>query len=231
MAKNNLDNYYLNCNKHLLKNVPAGLDRVLEFGCSGGMLGKTYKEDNPDTVWHGIDIHKPAVQHAKKLLDDAWSMNANQLKANKTMQKSQYDALVYGDVIEHLIAPEESLPAHLKLLKKGGKVIICIPNIQHWSVMKHVIGGNWTYSDQGILDRTHLRFFTRKSFNTFLARLNLKVIAMERISYENTPGFIKQADKRLRMLESLEKLCQENDIHYSNYDFRTFQFVYTAEKI
>lgn len=87
MTKENLENYYLNCNKHLLKNVPANLDRVLEFGCSGGMLGKTYKQDNSNAIWHGIDIHKPAVQHAKSLLDEAWSMNANQLKANKTMKK------------------------------------------------------------------------------------------------------------------------------------------------
>lgn len=133
-------------------------------------------------------------------------------------------------MIEHLIAPEESLPAHLELLKKGGQVVICIPNVQHWSVMKHVLGGNWTYSDQGILDRTHLRFFTRKSFVTFLENLDLKVTAMERISYENMPGFAKQNNKRVKMLKSLETLCSENNIPFSDYDFRTFQYVFTAEK-
>jgi 2-polyprenyl-3-methyl-5-hydroxy-6-metoxy-1,4-benzoquinol methylase len=233
MAKENEDSYYLNylnCNQRLLKSVPEGLGSVLEFGCSGGMLGKTYKQDNPDTVWHGVDIHKPAIDYAKTMIDEAWCMNANQLKANDIMQKSQYDALVYGDVIEHLIAPEDSLPTHLKLLKSGGKVIICIPNVQHWSVMKHVLSGNWTYSDQGILDRTHLRFFTRKSFVSFLDGLSLNVVSMERLSYENTAGFIKQASKRARMLKSLEDLCSENNIPYSDYDFRTFQYIFIAEK-
>ncbi len=230
MAEEKLKNYFLKCNKPLLNNVPAGLSRVLEFGCSGGMLGKTYKKDNPDTQWHGIDIHQPAVDHAKGLIDQAWCLNANDLKANKTMQKEPYDALVYGDVIEHLIAPEESVPAHLELLKAGGQVVICIPNIQHWSVMKHVLAGNWTYSDEGILDRTHLRFFTRKSFQRFLQGLGLNIIAMQRNSYENTPGFIKQAPKRARMLKSLEGLCQENGIPYSDYDFRTYQYIFIAEK-
>jgi len=229
--KEALKNYYLNCNEPLLKNVPQSQSRVLEFGCSGGMLGKRYKENNPNTVWHGVDIHKPAVEHAKTLINNAWCLNANELKANKTMLKEKYDALVYGDVIEHLIAPEKSLPAHLKLLKKGGQVVICIPNVQHWSVMKHVIGGNWAYSDQGILDRTHLRFFTRKSFTTFLQDLNLNIIKMQRISYENTPGFIKQEAKRVKMLKSLEQLCQETNIAYNDYDFRTFQYIFIANKV
>lgn len=230
MTKKNLKNYYLNCNKPLLNNVPSGLGRVLEFGCSGGMLGKTYKQDNSHTVWHGIDIHKPAVDHAKSMINEAWCMNANALKANKTMQKEPYDALVYGDVIEHLIDPEKSLPAHLDLLKKDGQVIICIPNVQHWSVMKHVLSGNWMYSDSGILDRTHLRFFTRKSFQNFLQGLDLEITTMQRISYENTPGFIKQAAKRTKMLKSLEVLCRENGISYSDYDFRTYQYIFIAKK-
>ncbi len=230
MSDENLKSYYLNCNTRLLENVPAKMTRVLEFGCSGGVLGQKYKQANPDVVWHGVDIHKPAVEHAKTLLDAAWCLNANQLKANKTMKESLYDALVYGDVIEHLIAPEESLPAHLKLLKKGGKLVVCIPNVQHWSVMKHVLGGNWTYADQGILDRTHLRFFTRKSFIALLEGLGLTISAMQRISYENTSGFMKHAAKRTQMLQSLETLCQENGIPYSDYDFRTFQYIFIAEK-
>ena len=230
MTEQTLKNYYLNCNTPLLKNVPAGLGRVLEFGCSGGILGNTYKQENSASVWHGIDIHKPAVEHAKTLLDQAWCLNANELISNQTMQKEPYDALVYGDVIEHLIDPEKSLPAHLALLKAGGKVIICIPNVQHWSVMKHVLAGNWTYSDHGILDRTHLRFFTRKSFRGFLQSLELDIKTMQRISYENTPGFMKQAAKRARMLKSLETLCRENGIAYSDYDFRTFQYIFIAEK-
>ena len=230
MTDQALKNYYLKCNKPLLNNVPAGLGRVLEFGCSGGMLGHTYKQANSATVWHGIDIHEPAVEHAKTLLDEAWCLNANKLKPNEIMQKEPYDALVYGDVIEHLIDPEQSLPAHLTLLKSGGKVIICIPNIQHWSVMKHVLGGNWTYANDGILDRTHLRFFTRKSFRAFLQSLDLNIKTMQRMSYENTPGFIKQAAKRTRMLKSIETLCRENGIAYNDYDLRTYQYIFIAEK-
>ena len=230
MTEKDLKKYYLNCNKNLLNNIPAELSHVLEFGCSGGVLGKWYKESNPKTIWHGIDIHKPAVEHAKTLLDKAWCMNANALKPNKVMQDSSYDALIYGDVIEHLIDPETSVLDHLKLLKSGGKVIVCIPNVQHWSVMKHVLSGNWTYAEQGILDKTHLRFFTRQSFLKLLEKLELNVESMLRISYENTPNFIKIAPNRVRMLESLKTLCAENKLPFNEYDFRTFQYIFIAKK-
>jgi len=230
MSEEQLQHYYLNCNDRLLNQVPSGLKRVLEFGCSGGMLGKKYKETNSGVTWHGVDIFEPAVEHAKGLLDEAWCLNANDLAVNKTMKKEQYDALVYGDVIEHLIDPEQSVPKHLELLKPGGKLVVCIPNIQHWSVMKHVLSGNFTYSESGILDRTHLRFFTRKSFLKFLNTVELDIVKMERISYENSPAFQKQAPRRQKMLDSLKMLCEENGMPYSDYDFRTFQFVFVAEK-
>ena len=140
-----LTSRYLNCNQSLLKNIPQGLNRVFEFGCSGGMLGKSYKEENPDCVWHGVDIFKPAIEHAKDNLDGAWVKDANHFVANKTMQKEPYDALIYGDVVEHLVAPEVSLQDHLPLLKTGGQVIVCIPNVQYWNMMKHVLSGNWNY--------------------------------------------------------------------------------------
>jgi len=230
MSEEQLKSYYLNCNNRLLNQVPPGLNRVLEFGCSGGMLGRKYKEANKDVTWHGIDIFEPALEHAKGLLDEAWCLNANDLAVNEIMLEEQYDALVYGDVIEHLIDPEQSVAKHLELLKPGGKLVVCIPNIQHWSVIKHVLSGNFAYADSGILDRTHLRFFTRKSFLTFLKNIGMDLIKMERISYENIPSFQRQAPVRQQMLDSLKVLCDGNNMPYSDYDFRTFQFIFIAEK-
>ena len=203
----------------------------MEFGCSGGRrLGHTYKQKNTDTVWHGVDIFQPALNHAKDMIDSSWKMDANKLKPNKTMLKTPYDALVYGDVIDHLIQPDNSLPDHFKLLKKGGKVIICIPNIQHWTVMKHALDGNWEYQDQGILDRAHLRFFTRKSFRKLLDRVGLEFISMERISYENTKSWASKAPQRNHFLKTMSSFCKENGMPYNEYDFRTFQYVFVAEK-
>jgi 2-polyprenyl-3-methyl-5-hydroxy-6-metoxy-1,4-benzoquinol methylase len=230
MSETNLKEYYLFCNKRLLNNIPETLGRVLEFGCSGGMLGNTYKKTNPDTIWHGIDVFEPALAHAKTRLDAAWKLDANELKPNKTMLKEKYDALIYGDVVEHLIQPEESLPAHFELLKKGGYFITCIPNVQHWSIIQQVLGGNWEYTDQGLMDRTHLRFFTRTSYLNLLKKLNLDLVKMERISYENTKGWMKHADTRQTLLNSLEALCKDNNLNYNNYDFRTFQYVFVAQK-
>jgi 2-polyprenyl-3-methyl-5-hydroxy-6-metoxy-1,4-benzoquinol methylase len=223
--------YYLNCNEHLLNAIPEGLDRVFEFGCSGGMLGKRYKESNDQVVWHGADIHKPAVDYAKDNIDAAWCLDANQLKPKKTMLQKPYDALIYGDVIEHLIDPEQSLPDHLELLADDGKVVICIPNVQHWGNVRHLLAGNWEYRDSGLLDRTHLRFYTRKSFNVMLNNVGLEAEKMVRISHENKHPFNKAAGLRVKLLNSLEQLCRENNLHYSEFDFRTFQYVFVAKKI
>lgn len=230
MSKENINSYYLQCNQWLLNNIPKGLDRILEFGCSGGRLGNTYKEENDNTIWHGIDVHKPALDHASKMIDGAWKQDANNLKPNKTMLKAPYDALVYGDVIEHLIQPESSVPEHLKLLKPGGKVIVCIPNVQHWTVMRHVISGKWEYQDGGLLDRTHLRFFTRRSFRNFISEIDLEFVSMQRISYESTKMWAEKKQARLNVLENLEIFCKATNLPYNELDFRTFQYIFVAQK-
>jgi len=145
------DIYYNYLNKSLLNHLPEGLNQVLDIGCGSGALGKEYKSKNEKCVWHGIDIHKPAITDAKKNLNDAWVMDANKLTPNATMKKKKYDALVYSLSLEQLENPNLALEEHLKLLKKNGKIYICFPNVQHWSLIRHVISGNWDYEDRGIL--------------------------------------------------------------------------------
>ena len=168
--------YFRHLNTRLFDSLPAGMERVLEFGCSAGMLGKAYKEKNPDTVWHGVEINQDAADRAQENLDAAWVLNANDLQPNETMLATPYDAIIYGDVIEHLIDPAQSMPKNLELLKHGGELIACIPNVQHWTVVKDLLQGNWAYRNAGLMDNTHLRFFTRKSIHKLLKKLGLKLV-------------------------------------------------------
>jgi len=221
--------YFRHLNKKLLNNLPSGLDRVLEFGCSAGMLGKAYKSKNPDTVWHGVEINPEAAKLAKKNIDGAWILNANDLKPNKTMLKAPYDAIIYGDVIEHFIDPLECLPTHLELLRPGGELIACIPNVQHWSLMKQVLQGNWDYRDSGLLDKTHLRFFTRKSIRRLLHNLDLEFVEQKRFSYENSV-FAKREKEKNAFLKTMKTANESLGIPFNEYDFRTFQYFMRAEK-
>jgi len=228
MAKKPL-NYVRNLNNSLLNAIPPGLGRVLEFGCSAGRLGKAYKAMNPDTIWHGVEINSEAAKLAKKNLDAAWVANANNLKPNKTMLKEPYDAIIYGDVIEHFIDPLKCLPAHIELLRPGGELIACIPNVQHWTLVKQLLQGNWDYKNTGLLDNTHLRFFTRKSIRKMLPKLGLTFVKQERFSYENS-AFAKREKEKKAFLKMMSEMNQSLGMDYNEFDFRTFQYFIRASK-
>lgn len=221
--------YFRHLNQKLFDCLPKGMGRVLEFGCSAGMLGKAYKSMNPNTVWHGVEINQDAVANAKDNLDDAWLLNANDLKPNKTMLSEQYDAIIYGDVIEHLIDPVQSMPKHLELLKPGGEMIACIPNVQHWTIVKDLLQGNWDYRNAGLMDNTHLRFFTRKSIRKLLLKLGLTLVEQQRFSHEDT-AFAKKVDEKNEIVDVLRLANQALGIKFNELDFRTFQYMIRAKK-
>lgn len=229
---NEISSYYNNANQSLFENIPQGLSRVLEFGCSGGALGEQYKQANPNTIWHGVDIFKPAVDVAQGRIDGAWAMDANAFTPNKAQSAAPYDAIIYGDVIEHLIDPVKSLPDQLTCLKPDGLIIACIPNVQHWTVMRKVLAGQWNYQPHGILDNTHLRFFTRDSIQKLLNKIGFEQSKLVRYSYENKGDFAKPETIKARtlFLSEMERFNAALGLPFNEYDFRTFQYVIQAHR-
>jgi 2-polyprenyl-3-methyl-5-hydroxy-6-metoxy-1,4-benzoquinol methylase len=86
-----------------------------------------------------------------------------------------FDAIVYGDVLEHLSDPRATLVALDRTLAPGGTVIVSVPNVAHLWVRLSLLAGRFDYADRGILDRTHLRFFTRRTLVAFLRSAGLSV--------------------------------------------------------
>ncbi len=89
-----------------------------------------------------------------------------------------FDAIVYGDILEHLSDPARVLSSLDQYLKEDGIVIISVPNVAHFWTRLQLLLGRFEYADRGILDRTHLRFFTRKSFLRFLVESKLALIEL-----------------------------------------------------
>jgi hypothetical protein len=83
---------------------------------------------------------------------------------------------VFGDILEHLREPEKLLVKAREYLKPDGRIIISVPNITHWSVRLMILTGNFFYMERGILDRTHLRFFTRRSMKKLLEECGFETI-------------------------------------------------------
>lgn len=95
------------------------------------------------------------------------------LEAAPPLLHGPFDAIVYGDVLEHLGDPRAALVALDRTLAPGGVVVVSVPNVAHLWIRLSLLAGRFDYADRGILDRTHLRFFTRRTFVAFLRSAGL----------------------------------------------------------
>lgn len=192
--------YYSNVNEDLLQIVPATAKRVYEFGCGEGRLGWAYKTWNPDVEYIGIELFPEAAAKARDVLDAVHEGSAEDpaLTTAALEQHGQADALVYGDVLEHLLDPWAALKDHLRLLKDDGVVCICVPNAQHWLLSMNLMAGHFEYQDSGLHDRTHLRFFTGRSLRKFIegAGLSLMKVNKRRVG-PKPPAELKEISKLL----------------------------------
>jgi len=151
--------YYRNERPEIAALVPAGARRVLEVGCAAGALGRLLKRRAPREVV-GIEIHAPAAAVARRHLDRVLELDLDAIDA-LPLDEGSFDCIVCADVLEHLRAPERALAVLRRYLAPGGVLIASIPNVRHASVvLPLLVEGRWQYRDEGILDRTHLRFFT-----------------------------------------------------------------------
>jgi GT2 family glycosyltransferase/cyclopropane fatty-acyl-phospholipid synthase-like methyltransferase len=132
---------------------------ILEIGCGTGATLLEIKSRYKNCNIFGIEICKGPAKIASNVCD---TIVGNIEELELTYENKFFDYIILGDVLEHLNNPWEVLSSLKKYLKKDGYIIASIPNIMHVSVMRNLAQGNFSYTDAGILDRTHLRFFTLK---------------------------------------------------------------------
>lgn len=172
----NTSSYYDQVNPDLLYRLPSTANTVLEIGCGSGALGQAFKAINPDAIYFGVEMMDEPAQIARTRLDQVWTCNVESDDPFELPDNHQrIDALVYGDVLEHLQNPLKLLKKQQQWLSEDGVVIACIPNVQHWSVLLNLISGRWPQEDNGIFDRTHLRWFTRHSIEELFKEAGLHV--------------------------------------------------------
>ncbi len=152
--------YYSHTRQEILDRVPRDAKRILDVGCGAGNLGAAIKQRQPAEV-HGIEIVPAEAAKASKKLDRVWICSIE--KALSEIPDRFYDCIITADVLEHLQDPWDVLRQLRGKLTIGGKFVASVPNVQHWAVVRDLIEGKFEYQTEGILDRTHLRFFTRKS--------------------------------------------------------------------
>ena len=170
--------YYENVRNDLIPLIPNDARCILEVGCASGMTGRELKRRNGAFV-AGIELNATAATAAKNVLDDV--VHGDIEKIDLPYRDSSFDCILFADVLEHLIDPLSTLIKVRRLLKKGGSVVASIPNVQFHGVIHQLIEGNWTYEKEGILDETHLRFFTYKEIEKIFSQAGYSIQKVEEV--------------------------------------------------
>ena len=168
----------------ILELIPSGVKTVLDLGCGTGALGKALKQRQLCTV-HGIELSKDAAKIAEKNLDVVFCNNLNRF--DPVFLKQKYDTLVFADILEHLISPWRILRKFMSVLADDGTVIASLPNVAHPHVIANLKKGLFRYEPAGILDITHLRFFTKTSIFQLFYMAGLKVVSIRAYPSDKNP--------------------------------------------
>jgi 2-polyprenyl-3-methyl-5-hydroxy-6-metoxy-1,4-benzoquinol methylase len=161
--------YFTNIRKDIEPLLPAQSERVLEIGCGNGATLAYYKERKRFIHTTGLELMPEVVNHAIDGVD-AWLIGSVETQLQQIADNS-LDLVLCLDVLEHLLDPWAVVDQIATKLKPGGLLIASIPNMRTAVVLSNLLfRGRFEYANQGIMDRTHLRWFTKKSAQELLSR-------------------------------------------------------------
>lgn len=145
--------------------------RVLEVGCATGFMTEYLTREHGCSVT-AIEVDADAAARARARGVDVivGSVEDPEILAQVA---GPFDVMIFSDVLEHLVSPDTALRATVPLLAPGGRVVASIPNIAHWSIRARLLAGRFRYTEGGILDRGHVRFFTRETIAEMFAAVGL----------------------------------------------------------
>ena len=189
---------------------------ILEVGCGAGATLLALKNLYKNANLYGIEISENAGKVARGIAD---IIIGNIENVTLPYEEKYFDYIILGDVLEHLVDPWKTLDKLRKYLKDDGYIIASIPNIMHIGVIRQILTGNFTYEDAGILDRTHLRFFTAYEIQQMLLKcgFNLDNIYSKEV-------FISEDEKNL-----INDLCKITNEGYKQ-QYLTYQYILKASK-
>jgi len=150
-------------NPDLLKLIPHSASKIIEIGCSSGALAREFKKMVPSAHYIGVEIDSGYAIQAQRYCDETLVLNIEEADDNFWRSQSGRDCWVFGDTLEHLINPWRVLGKIYEVLSIGGVIVASIPNAQHWSIQARLSIGDFRYETEGIMDKTHLRWFTRQT--------------------------------------------------------------------
>lgn len=202
--------YYDNIRHEMIKYLPKDVKKIIDIGCGNGAFALVLREQTKAETW-GIEFMDAQAQVAAQKLDTVFSGPCENFIDE--LPDNYFDAIYFNDVLEHLVDPYMVLGKIKKKLAPNGVVISSIPNVRyHNTFVKVIFNKDWKYEDYGVMDRTHLRFFTGKSIKAM---------------YEDL-GYTVQTHEGLNKSRSLKPYLYNIPLLFSHLDIRYPQYATVA---
>lgn len=148
-------------NNELLAFVPREARRIVEVGCMVGSMAQVVRQRQPQVHYTGIDIDPDYARVAAHHCTEALAGDIEKFEPAAFDKLFPSDCWIFGDCLEHLRDPWGLLGRIRTAIDPDGCLLACIPNAQHWSVQRRLATGLFRYEEEGLMDRTHIRWFTR----------------------------------------------------------------------
>jgi len=163
-------------NPDLLRLIPTSSKSLIEIGCSSGALAREFKLISPECDYFGIEIDPNYAALARRFCDKTICLDIEDAGEDFFISNRTRDCWIFGDTLEHLKNPYGVLDEIRKVIPQTGSVVACIPNAQHWSIQLKLSVGDFRYEETGLLDKTHLRWFTRQTIMEMFKNSGFEVI-------------------------------------------------------
>lgn len=183
--------------------------KVLEIGCACGGTLLQIKNMYPRAKLYGVELNARAAAVASHFAD----VRAMDVEGQIDFEKDFFDYIIFADVLEHLYDPWTVVKKFRDHLRATGMLLASIPNVMHYSLIRDLINGNWTYTDAGLLDRTHVRFFTLREIDKMFAEAGYS-----RREYSATTLVPNEVDKAwVKALAQISVLKSEDQFNAYQY--------------
>ncbi|NCC60278.1 MAG: methyltransferase domain-containing protein [Verrucomicrobiae bacterium] len=181
IIRSNGDHSLAAVNKYIVNNC-----KILEFGSAGGYFTRYLREER-DAVVDIVEIDHACARRAGAFARDLSIGDIENYTWKSEFFGRKYDYILFADVLEHLRDPWRVLKEATDMLQDGGKIIISVPNIAHVQVLACLYNDDFSYGEYGILDKTHLRFFTETTFRQMILESGLHIVDLVPVNAENLP--------------------------------------------
>jgi 2-polyprenyl-3-methyl-5-hydroxy-6-metoxy-1,4-benzoquinol methylase len=163
-------------NPDLLSFIPLTASRLVEVGCSSGSLAREFKNKGGRGHYTGVELVPEYAELARRHCDRVLTLDIESVDVGYLRESLFGDCWIFGDTLEHLRDPWTLLSRIRQAIGSDGSVVACIPNAQHWSIQAMLSAGAFRYQASGLLDRTHLRWFTRITIAEMFAAAGFRIV-------------------------------------------------------